>query len=80
MAYHQNRNAAFGTDLFNEMVERCDAGLIEPLGWLVQDQDIRLCQQGTGQQNTLKLTAREARDLPRLQVWDTSSRQSRRRI
>ena len=64
MADHQDCRACVCPNLLNETIKRGDTGLIQSLRRLVEDQYIRSRQKGPGQQNPLKLSARESRQLP----------------
>lgn len=63
MTDHQHSAAEGVTDAIDLTIEIRDATMIQALGRLIQQQEIRRIQQCTGQQNALELTTGETGDL-----------------
>ena len=57
MAHHQNRASKLVPYQGKPVVECCRASLIKALSGLIQDQKVRIIQQGAGQHHALKFTA-----------------------
>ena len=75
MTDQQHGAATLGPDFGHQGVKVCNARLVEALGRLVQDQDIRVAQQRAGQQNPLTLTAGQGGQLARLKAGHSGTGQ-----
>ena len=59
MAHHQHGEALLGAEAFEQAVQLALAGHIDPLGRLIQHQQLRAVQQGARQQHATLLATRE---------------------
>lgn len=59
VAYHEDGASEVAADLLNLTVEGGRAGLVEAGCRFVQNQEVRFVENGAGEEDTLKLAARE---------------------